>query len=92
MTSSTLTIARPDDWHLHLRDGEAMQSVIGATARVFARAVVMPNLKPPVTTVVQAAAYRERIAAFFRRPEIRRDDRDAVRHFDHVANAWNAMD
>jgi dihydroorotase len=63
MTASTLTIARPDDWHLHLRDGEAMQSVLGATARVFARAVVMPNLKPPVTTVAQAAAYRERIAA-----------------------------
>ena len=63
MTASTLTIARPDDWHLHLRDGEAMQSVVGATARVFARAVVMPNLKPPVATVAQAAAYRERIAA-----------------------------
>ncbi len=62
MTASTLTIARPDDWHLHLRDGKAMQSVVGATARVFARAVVMPNLKPPVTTVAQAAAYRERIA------------------------------
>jgi dihydroorotase len=61
MTASTLTIARPDDWHLHLRDGEAMQSVVGATARVFARAVVMPNLRPPVTTIAQAAAYRERI-------------------------------
>jgi dihydroorotase len=63
MTALTLTITRPDDWHLHLRDGELMRSVVGATARVFARAVVMPNLKPPVTTVTEAAAYRERIAA-----------------------------
>lgn len=63
MTPSTLTITRPDDWHLHLRDGELMRSVVGATARVFGRAVVMPNLQPPVTTVVAAAAYRERIAA-----------------------------
>jgi dihydroorotase len=59
----TITLRRPDDWHLHLRDGEAMRSVVSATARVFARAVVMPNLKPPVTTVAAAAAYRERIAA-----------------------------
>jgi dihydroorotase len=63
MTVTTLTITRPDDWHLHLRDGEAMRSVIGATARVFGRAVVMPNLEPPVTTVAAAAAYRERIVA-----------------------------
>jgi dihydroorotase len=63
MTASTLTITRPDDWHLHLRDGEAMRSIVGVTARVFARAVVMPNLKPAVTTVAEAAAYRERIAA-----------------------------
>jgi dihydroorotase len=63
MTASSLTITRPDDWHLHLRDGEAMRSVVGATARVFARAVVMPNLKPPITTVEGAAAYRERVAA-----------------------------
>jgi len=59
----TLTITRPDDWHLHLRDGEMMRSVVGATARTFARAVVMPNLKPPVTTVAGAAAYRDRILA-----------------------------
>jgi len=57
----TLTITRPDDWHLHLRDGEAMKAVLPDTARRFARAIVMPNLKPPVTTVAQAAAYRERI-------------------------------
>jgi dihydroorotase len=63
MTAPTLTITRPDDWHLHLRDGEVMRSVVSATARVFARAVIMPNLKPPVTTVAEAAAYRERIAA-----------------------------
>jgi len=63
MTASTLTITRPDDWHLHLRDGEPMRSVVGATARVFGRAIVMPNLQPPVTTVAAAAEYRERIAA-----------------------------
>src|SRR5436305_10432312 len=63
MTLSSLTITRPDDWHVHLRDGELMRSVVGATARAFGRAVVMPNLDPPVTTVAAAAAYRERIAA-----------------------------
>jgi len=63
MNASTITLVRPDDWHLHLRDGEPMRSVVAATARVFARAVVMPNLEPPVTTVAAAAAYRERIAA-----------------------------
>jgi dihydroorotase len=59
----TITLTRPDDWHLHLRDGAALQAVLPDTARRFARAIVMPNLKPPVTTVVQAAAYRERILA-----------------------------
>jgi dihydroorotase len=59
----TLTIARPDDWHLHLRDGAAMAAVLPDTARRFGRAIVMPNLKPPVTTVEQAAAYRQRILA-----------------------------
>jgi dihydroorotase len=59
----TLTLARPDDWHLHLRDGAAMQAVLPDTARRFGRAIVMPNLKPPVTTVAQAAAYRARILA-----------------------------
>ena len=57
----TLTITRPDDWHLHLRDGAAMKSVLPDTARRFARAIVMPNLKPPVTTVTLAGAYRQRI-------------------------------
>jgi len=58
-----LTITRPDDWHLHLRDGEALAAVLPHTARQFGRAIVMPNLKPPVTTVDQAAAYRDRIVA-----------------------------
>ncbi len=59
----TLTITRPDDWHLHLRDGAALAAVLPDTARRFARAIVMPNLKPPVTTVALAAAYRDRILA-----------------------------
>ncbi len=66
MTSSafqTLTITRPDDWHLHLRDGDALKAVLPHTAAQFARAIVMPNLKPPVTTTEQAAAYRARILA-----------------------------
>jgi dihydroorotase len=60
---ATLTLSRPDDWHLHLRDGAAMASVLGASARVFGRAIVMPNLRPPITTTAAAAAYRERIRA-----------------------------
>jgi dihydroorotase len=60
---STLTLARPDDWHLHLRDGVAMASVVAATARVFGRAIVMPNLNPPVTTTALAREYRDRITA-----------------------------
>ena len=67
MNSSTppnsLTITRPDDWHLHVRDGAALQAVIGHTAAQFGRAIIMPNLKPPVTTVAQALAYKERILA-----------------------------
>ena len=58
-----LTICRPDDWHLHLRDGAALQAVLPATAAQFARAIVMPNLKPPVTTAEMALAYRARILA-----------------------------
>ena len=58
-----LTLRRPDDWHLHLRDGAAMQSVVGHSAAQFARAIVMPNLKPAVTTTAAALAYRERILA-----------------------------
>jgi dihydroorotase len=58
-----ITITRPDDWHLHLRDGAQLRAVLPDTARRFARAIVMPNLKPPVTTVAAAAAYRDRILA-----------------------------
>ncbi|MBB4844833.1 dihydroorotase [Paucibacter oligotrophus] len=59
----TLTLTRPDDWHLHLRDEAALRSVLPYTAAQFARAIVMPNLRPPVTTAAQAQAYRERILA-----------------------------
>lgn len=58
-----ITITRPDDWHLHLRDGEALAAVLPHTARQFVRAIVMPNLRSPVTTVAAAAAYRARILA-----------------------------
>ncbi|MFN0183639.1 MAG: dihydroorotase [Aquabacterium sp.] len=58
-----LTLARPDDWHLHLRDGDAMAAVLPYTARQFGRAIVMPNLRPPITTAAQAGAYRARILA-----------------------------
>jgi dihydroorotase len=58
-----LTITRPDDWHLHLRDGAALAAVLPHTARQFARAIVMPNLRPPIATTAQARAYRERIVA-----------------------------
>ena len=60
---NALTLTRPDDWHLHLRDGDMLAAVLPDTARRFARAIVMPNLKPPVRTVADAAAYRERILA-----------------------------
>jgi len=60
---ATLTLTRPDDWHLHLRDGAALAAVLPHTARQFARAIVMPNLRPPVTTTAAALAYRDRILA-----------------------------
>ena len=59
----SLTLTRPDDWHLHLRDGAALAAVLPYTARQFGRAIVMPNLRPPLTTAVAAVAYRERILA-----------------------------
>src|SRR3954451_9602055 len=62
-SANSITIIRPDDWHLHLRDGAALASVLPHTASQFARAIVMPNLKPPVTTAAMAAAYRDRILA-----------------------------
>jgi dihydroorotase len=61
--TDTLTLTRPDDWHVHLRDGDALTAVVPHTAAQFARAIVMPNLKPPVTTTAQALAYRDRILA-----------------------------
>jgi len=64
MSLTTLSITQPDDWHLHLRDGEALKTTVAHSARVFARAIVMPNLKPPVTTVAQALSYRQRIASY----------------------------
>ena len=63
MALQTLTIRRPDDWHVHLRDGEMLRAVAPYTARQFARAIVMPNLVPPITTVDAAMTYRERIVA-----------------------------
>ncbi len=62
-TANRLTIRRPDDWHVHLRDGAVLAGLLPYTARQFARAIVMPNLSPPVTTVAAGAAYRERIIA-----------------------------
>ena len=63
MALDRLTIRRPDDWHVHLRDGDMLRTVVAHTARQFARAIVMPNLSPPVTDAASAAAYRERILA-----------------------------
>ncbi len=60
---TTLTVTRPDDWHLHVRDGDALHTVVPHTAAQFARAVIMPNLRPPVTTAAQALAYKSRIQA-----------------------------
>jgi dihydroorotase len=62
-SGTQLTLTRPDDWHLHVRDGDALQTVVPHTAAQFGRAIIMPNLKPPVTTAAQALAYRERIRA-----------------------------
>jgi dihydroorotase len=63
LQAQTFTLTQPDDWHLHLRDGVALQAVLPFTAAQFGRAIVMPNLRPPVTTAAQAMAYRERIMA-----------------------------
>jgi dihydroorotase len=63
MTHPTITLTRPDDWHLHVRDGAALHTVVPHTAAQFGRAIIMPNLKPPVTTAAQALAYAERIRA-----------------------------
>ncbi len=63
MTAESITLTRPDDWHLHLRDGDGLRAVVGHSAERFHRAIVMPNLKPPVTTTELALEYRERILA-----------------------------
>jgi len=63
VASNEIRLIRPDDWHLHLRDGDALAAVVGASAAQFGRAIIMPNLKPPVTNVEQARAYRDRILA-----------------------------
>jgi len=60
---NSLTLQRPDDWHVHLRDGAALAAVVKFTAQRFGRAIVMPNLKPPITTAGLGAGYRERIVA-----------------------------
>ncbi len=63
VTMQKLTLTRPDDWHLHVRDGAMLKAVLPHTVRQFARAIIMPNLKPPVRSVAEAAAYRDRILA-----------------------------
>ena len=63
LTMTRITLTRPDDWHLHVRDGEVLSTVVAHTARQFARAIIMPNLKPPITTAAQALNYRDRIRA-----------------------------
>jgi len=60
---ATLSLIRPDDWHLHVRDGVALQAVLAHSAAQFGRAMIMPNLNPPVRTLADASAYRERILA-----------------------------
>jgi dihydroorotase len=62
-SSDTLVITRPDDWHLHVRDGPGLQSVVPHTAQIFGRAIIMPNLVPPVTSAAQALEYKNRVTA-----------------------------
>ena len=64
-----LTLTRPDDWHLHVRDGDALRTVVPHTAAQFGRAIIMPNLRPPVTTAAQALDYKARILAAVPQPE-----------------------
>ncbi|MCR9142634.1 MAG: dihydroorotase [bacterium] len=78
--NTRITIPRPDDWHLHLRDGDALNAVLPDTARRFARAIVMPNLKPPIRTLDDAAGYRERILAALKA------NRDAAKLSDDGSN------
>ncbi len=71
ITPDAITLIRPDDWHLHLRDDGALAAVLPDSARQFARAIVMPNLKPPVTTVAMAQAYKDRIEAVMQEKNIK---------------------
>ena len=63
-SEGTMTLRQPDDWHVHLRDGDVLKAVLPSTARVFRRAVVMPNLTPPITSLDSAISYRKRIISF----------------------------
>ncbi|MBP6975414.1 MAG: dihydroorotase [Candidatus Moranbacteria bacterium] len=84
MTQRTITLRRPDDWHLHLRDGEEMQSVLAHTAQVFGRALIMPNLKPPIKQTSGALNYRRRILqALDSYPE-----QDRYGHFDPLMTLY----
>ena len=80
-----LTFRRPDDWHVHFRDGDPMRAVVPYTARAFGRAIVMPNLTPPVTTTALAAAYRARILAAVAPWCNSGDATPATRFWRHVA-------
>ena len=80
MSLSTLTLRRPDDFHVHLRDAAQMRAVVGATAQVFGRAIVMPNLKPPITTTDAAAGYRQANPGCAPRGQPVRAADDAVPH------------
>lgn len=81
-----ITITRPDDWHVHLRDGEALSRVIAHTAFQFGRAIVMPNLKPPVTTTEQALAYKDRILAALR--ESHHPDQNKISNFQPLMTLY----
>ncbi len=83
-----LTLRRPDDWHLHLRDGEALRSVVAASARQFARAIVMPNLKPPVTTLALARAYRDRVLGALRMARAAGEINDAAAGFEPLMTLY----
>lgn len=88
--TDTLTMTRPDDWHLHLRDGEALDHVVVASARQFVRAIVMPNLKPPVVDTAQALAYRVRILQSLKRAldEAGAPQSDPARAFDPLMTLY----
>ncbi len=90
MNQDRLTLTRPDDWHLHLRDGDVLASVLPDTARRFERAMVMPNLDPPVRTVEDARAYCDRILAALPAGDALRAADDALPHRPHLARGDRA--